>query len=309
MNSEFSISLVQLLQSYLDSHVLRDSSISNYRQIVSIFQKDLHIVCLHEANEDVILQWRKAVLSRSSVITWNNYHTHMRALFNFAVKKKWIKCNVFLEVTKVRIPKLKKKTIELASIEHILGTITQYPDKFDPPWFWIAVIRVLFFTGMRKQQLLTLKWRDINFANREIFLTLEGSKTHREWTIPLPNGCRDNLWHLKEKTQQALGPINITDYPVYYLQLFNARFTGVGLTKHQFEGFFKKLSRLSGERISAHRLRHTMATLMAQSGENPDLKSLQYILGHTDIRTTMEYVEPKKEHLEKFINQLKLNQP
>jgi len=91
--------------------------------------------------------------------------------------------------------------------------------------------------------------------------------------------------------------------------LFNPKFSGFGLTKHQVEGFFKKLSKLSGERISAHRLRHTMATLMAQSGDNPDLKSLQYILGHTDIRTTMEYIEPQKEHLEKFINQLTLDQP
>jgi hypothetical protein len=50
-----SVSLDQLLQSYLESHVLRDASIRNYRQIVSILQKDLHIVWLHEANEAAIL--------------------------------------------------------------------------------------------------------------------------------------------------------------------------------------------------------------------------------------------------------------
>jgi len=306
MNMESKISLDKLLQSYLEYHVLRDASIRNYRQVISLLQNDLQIVWLHEADEKRILAWRNAVIARSSAITWNNYHTHLRALFNFALKKNWIESNVFLEVTQVRIPKLKKKTIKLASLGQMLEIIQQHKEQFDPPAFWTTVIKVFFFTGMRQQQLLMLKWRDINFDNREIFLTLEGSKTHREWTIPLPKGCRDALWDLKKQTQQLTESCNIQDQPVFRLHLFNPKFSGFGLTKHQIEGFFKKLSKLSGERISAHRLRHTMATLVAQSGDNPDLKSLQYILGHTDIRTTMSYVEPKKEHLARVLDQLSL---
>jgi integrase len=224
----------------------------------------------------------------------------------FCTEKNWIESNIFLEVTQVRIPKLKKKTIKVASLEHMLATIEQNAAQFAPPGFWITVVKVLFFTGMRQQQLLMLKWRDIDFDNQEIFLVLEGSKTHREWMIPLPKGCRDALWDLKKQTQQLTESCNIQDQPVFRLHLFNPKFSGFGLTKHQIEGFFKKLSKLSGERISAHRLRHTMATLVAQSGDNPDLKSLQYILGHTDIRTTMSYVEPKKEHLARVLDQLSL---
>ncbi|WP_349432707.1 site-specific integrase [Methylomarinum sp. Ch1-1] len=104
-----------------------------------------------------------------------------------------------------------------------------------------------------------------------------------------------------------MGPVDITNHAVFRLQLFNDRFSGYSLTKWQIEGFFKKLTKLSGTRISAHRLRHTFATLIAQSGENPDLKSLQYILGHTDIRTTMAYIEPQKKHLEQVLNQLSLD--
>jgi integrase len=211
-----------------------------------------------------------------------------------------------LEVTQVRIPKLKKKTIKVASLEHMLATIERNKEQFAPPWFWITVVKVLFFTGIRRQQLLMLKWRDIDFESREIFLSLEGSKTHREWTIPLPNGCYTPLLELKTQTLQLTDADNIQDQPVFRLHLFNPKFSGFGLTKHQIEGFFKKLSKLSGERISVHRLRHTMATLVAQSGETPDLKSLQYILGHTDIRTTMGYVEPKKEHLARVLDQLSL---
>lgn len=73
MNRASGVSLEQLLQSYLESHVLRDASIRNYRHVIRTIQKDLHIACLHEADEEVILLWRKAVLARSSVITWNNH--------------------------------------------------------------------------------------------------------------------------------------------------------------------------------------------------------------------------------------------
>ncbi len=300
------ISFDYLLRAYLENRVLRPSSERNYRQITSAIQKDLRINYLQEATKKRILKWRKEVLERSSAITWNNYHTHMRALFNFAVEEHFLGENVFLQVGKVQAPKLKKKTIDLSSLELMLKTIRFHQDKFDPPWFWVAVFKTLFFTGMRQQQLLSLKWSDIDFDKRQIFLSLEGSKTHREWTIPMPDGCYGELWELKQQTLMHQGPIKIDNHPVFHLQIFNSRFSGFGLTRHQIEGFFKKLTKLSGVPVSAHRLRHTMATLMAQSGANPDLKSLQFILGHTDIRMTMEYVEPNQEHLRNFINQLKL---
>ncbi len=215
--------------------------------------------------------------------------------------------NLILKIPKARKPKLKKKTIELKALEKIFHTLDEYEDRIEPKWFWDAVIKVLFYTGMRKNQLLFLKWKDVNFKKNEIFLSLEGSKTHREWTIPLPKGCVKELLYLKQQTERTLGPVNISDHPAFRLQLFNERFSGYGLTSSQIEGFFKKISRLAGEKISSHRLRHTMATLIAQSGENPDLKSLQFILGHTDIRMTMEYVEPNMKHLTKVIDQISLN--
>ena len=300
------ISFDYLLHLYLENRVLRPSSERNYRQITSAIQKDLRINYLQEATKKRILKWRKDVLERSSAITWNNYHTHMRALFNFAVEEHFLSENIFLQVGKVQAPKLKKKIINVESVGILLQTIQNHAEKFDPPFFWIAVFKTLFFTGMRQQQLLALKCKDIDFKKHQIFLALESSKTHREWVIPMSAACYDELWELRQRTLDLQGPVDITEHPVFHLQLFNANFSGFGLTRHQIEGFFKKLTKISGEPVSAHRLRHTMATLIAQSGDNPDLKSLQYILGHTDIRTTMGYIEPKKEHLTRVLDKLSL---
>lgn len=300
------LSLDQLLASYLQSHTLRPATIRNYRAIIRKIQQEQKITLLNELTEEVIIAWRNDVLKRATATTWNNYYTHLRALLNYALKKNWLTDNELLDIPKTRLPKRKKKTIEQASLVQIIDTIDHHEERFMPKWFWKTVIKMLFFTGMRQNQLLSLKWRDINFANNDLLLSLEGSKTHREWNIPLPQGCIDDLLYLREQTERQLGPVDITNHAVFRLQLFNDRFSGYSLTKWQIEGFFKKLTKLSGTRISAHRLRHTFATLIAQSGENPDLKSLQYILGHTDIRTTMAYIEPQKKHLEQVMNQLSL---
>ncbi|OOZ34619.1 hypothetical protein BOW51_12025 [Solemya velesiana gill symbiont] len=70
----------------------------------------------------------------------------------------------------------------------------------------------------------------------------------------------------------------------------------------QVSNFFKKLSKeLTAKheehdvrqiRISSHRLRHSMATILAPQG---DIRALQDSLGHTDVRMTLEYVESNIE--------------
>ena len=300
------ITLDYLLTSYLKYHTLRPSSIKNYRNCLERFSRETEITLLSEISEALLVVWKNEVLARATATTWNNYHTHLRAILNFAVRRHWMTENYLLSIPKARKPKLRKKTIELDVLSKVFHALDEYEDSFQPKWFWDAVIKVLFFTGMRKNQLLSLKWKDINFEKEDLFLSLEGSKTHREWTIPLPKGCIDELLYLKDQTERKLGPVDISDHPVFRLQLFNERFSGFGLTASQIEGFFKKMSRLSGYKISSHRLHYTMATLIAQNGDNPDLKSLQFILGHTDIRTTMEYIEPNKQHLASVINQLSL---
>jgi len=307
MQSTNDKTLNSLLASYLKYHTLRPSSIKNYRNCLERFSRETGISLLSEITEDCLISWKNAVLQRATATTWNNYHTHLRALFNFAVKRKWLEYNFLLVVTRARKPKLKKKIIENDALKNIFLAINKYEDRIEPKWFWDTVIKVLFFTGMRQNQLINLKWRDINFEKNIIFLSLEGSKTHREWEIPLPKGCVNELTYLKAQTERQLGPVDIKDHPAFRLQLFNKKFSGFGLTSSQIEGFFKKISRFSGEKISSHRLRHTMATRIAQNGDNPDLKSLQFILGHTDIRTTMEYIEPDMTHLTHVINQLSLN--
>lgn len=56
------------------------------------------------------------------------------------------------------------------------------------------------------------------------------------------------------------------------------------MTASQLSGFFRRLTKQVGFPVSAHMFRHTMATEIAKSGQ---IKELQEILGHSDVRTTL----------------------
>ncbi|MBT7207435.1 MAG: site-specific integrase, partial [Gammaproteobacteria bacterium] len=65
---------------------------------------------------------------------------------------------------------------------------------------------------------------------------------------------------------------------------------------------FRRLSNRMEFKVSAHMLRHTMATEMAKTGQ---IKTLQQILGHSDINTTMNfYVHPDMNQLRGLVNTL-----
>lgn len=70
------------------------------------------------------------------------------------------------------------------------------------------------------------------------------------------------------------------------------------MTGDHVSRLFTKWGKKIGVKISPHRFRHTTATKIANSGCN--LKSLQKLLGHADIKTTMGYVEVGIDDLRKI---------
>ena len=75
---------------------------------------------------------------------------------------------------------------------------------------------------------------------------------------------------------------------VFNITLFNTKHHGKRMTEEQLSGFFKNLSRKTNIKCSAHRFRHRLATdLVNQKG---NIKDVQYLLGHSNVKTTLGYV-------------------
>lgn len=164
-----------------------------------------------------------------------------------------------------------------------------------PAWFWAFTVRFLYFTGIRRRQLVYLKWQDIDLDSLQIQLSANSSKTGSEYNIPIPAPLLPDLIKYRIKAIKESSSNQTASSQAFNVTLYNKKYIGEQMTVEQVTGFFGRLSNLLDFSISAHMLRHTMATEIAKSEK---IKPLQLILEHSDVRTTLvSYVHPDMDEL------------
>ncbi len=294
-----------ILQDYFFSKSLRPATEWSYRKVINSFRRYIGDNLLPgEVDRQIVLNWRRHVLNKQglSSITWNNKVAHMRAIFNHALLYDLVvlKHNPFNGVI-VRPDVKRKKTLTQSEIEKIylimearereehVGIMDKSRSALRPAWFWLTVVDILRYTGMRQNQLLHIRLGDVNLNDGWINLRSEASKNHKEHRVPIARVLRPRLERLVAAAIDK--GANQAD------QLFNiSRFDGrkESITENMdnppLRSFFRRLSVECRCTISPHRFRHTIATEMMKSPDR-NLKVVQTLLGHSSIAVTLEYVE------------------
>lgn len=266
-------------------------------------------------NADVLATFRKSTLLRTKAVTFNTERAHLAVLFNFAVRTGWMDSNPFREVKRApvatRAPKALPKRemttyIDLLKTGYRLDAKARHTDLLPPQWFWLTVVQTFYMTAMRKRQLIGLLWGDIDFLSQTVNLRSDTSKTRREWKIPIPDALVPPLRELHRRTVQIRGNA-INDKQVFCLPLFStsSNFSHRTMTADVLDNFFQRLRKAVPRemgRLSAHCIRHTTATILANSV--PNLKLVQEQLGHTSIMTTYGYVHADLSAMKKALDVL-----
>ena len=291
----------RLLEEYLELKEVAEATARSYTTAVRVFKRDMDPTSVRRITVEELAQWRNEVLARASGATWNTYLRHLRALFNFAVKRGYRKTNPFLEIDLVRTPRKRKRVIEDDAILYYQKALQDREDG----WFWWTVTLTFYYTGIRRRQLVGLQWSDIDLEGRVILLRSETSKNYREWRIPITEPLREPLLRLREKTRAVAGRAYLRSGQVFNITLFNPAYAGDQLTETQLSDFYNRLRRRSGgeHAISPHRFRHRFATELVRRAPP---KYVQELMGHTSIHTTLEYVEVEMDDLRKTAEQMPL---
>jgi integrase len=188
---------------------------------------------------------------------------NIKAAMSTACEWEYIQQNPFEKYKQLTIDKkaqtfLKQKDISVVS-ENIDNDIIK---------------RAFFFyilTGCRREEVVTLTWRNIDFENNVIYI--EKTKNHLAKTIPINKYLRELLDEIPLESR------------VGYL-FPSPRKRGAHLHKDTMSHVVKKYLTQSGQgHLHLHDLRHTFATLLAMQGVT--LKDLATLLGHTDTRTIL----------------------
>ena len=288
---------LSLLDEYATEKYLAKETVKSYQAIIRVFIRDTNIYTLNIELKN-ILNWRKNVLERSKIVTWNTYLRHMRALSAFATTKKYIDKNIFKAVSMLSTPKAVIKVISDNDLNSIYKLLEN--KIIENSWFWKAIIDILYYTGMRRRQLLGLTWKDINIIDGTITLSAPLSKTKTEVIIPINN----KLLHSIKRVESKLIRKNIAIQPndqFLNITLFSKKKQKYNQTSiNHLNAFYAKISKEIGINVSSHKFRHTMATKIANNTNN--IKTLSQILGHADVATTMMYVHPNLENMRTSID-------
>ncbi|MDH6363703.1 integrase [Enterococcus sp. PF1-24] len=177
-----------------------------------------------------------------------------------------------------------------------------------------AMFRILAFTGLRKGELLALRWKDINFSAKTLsvkqtlttvkdwkldFQTPKTAKSSR--TISIDDETIHTIKKWKNEQRKILFKMGINSLDINQLlftQLDSNRPIYLDFLNHNLKQIINE-NKLNY--ITVHGFRHTHCSLLFESGAT--IKEVQERLGHTDIKTTMNiYAHVTEQQKEKTAN-------
>lgn len=162
----------------------------------------------------------------------------------------------------------------------------------------LCQLEILYAGGLRVSELVTLPLSATGRQDKCLFIKGKGGK---ERLVPLTSKAVDAIaaWKLVRKTTLPKGEIR-SQAEKY---LFPSRSKAGHMTRERFAQSLKALAGKAGldpSRISPHVLRHAFATHLLARGA--DLRSVQKILGHSDISTTQIYTHVLDERLKELVH-------
>lgn len=231
--------------------------------------------------------------SKYSNATQRNYLRHLKAFFNWMEKEEIIEENPCKEI---KPPKKKDKLVDKIFDEKTLEAIF---DAFDehhaelrqdkrnehPPhqqlWFKPLVITA-YYTGLRRKELVQLRWEQVNLKEREIHVTDTKNGLERTVVIFDTDYLALKKWH-KFSGSPKKGLVFPSPRSTDKLEI---KLIGNNVSR-TFKKYAYKKAKLP-KSIHFHGLRHSCATYMIRKGF--DVTMVKDMLGHRSIEVTMRYV-------------------
>ncbi len=221
----------------------------------------------------------------------------IRQFFKFGMLELGLEANPADSLKSPAQSKRLPKFLTHEAVEKLLVATRQglpYPEAFREAQILRdrAMVILLYATGLRVSELVGLTLHEIDLPLAYVRVIGKGGK---ERIVPYATAAGLALTEYLEKGRPELVKERLR-HGKQTAELFVSR-RGEGLTRQSFWGTLKDLAHLAGieEEISPHRLRHSFATHLLQAGMG--LRSLQTLLGHSDLATTQIYTHVTPEHL------------
>jgi site-specific recombinase XerD len=198
---------------------------------------------------------------------------------------------VSLSPDKIVLPKVSRKQVTFLHYDEVERLLGQIPLETPTGLRDRAIIELLFSSGLRVSELVNLDRDHINTKRREFMVRGKGQKDR---PVFIGEAAASRVTDYLDSREDTLPPLFIS-----YSR--NVKETNSGdyrrLTARSIQRILSHYTRLAGitKHVSPHTLRHSYATDLLMNGA--DIRSVQTMLGHSNISTTQVYTHVTDEHL------------
>ncbi|MEW6675413.1 MAG: site-specific integrase [Nitrospirota bacterium] len=199
----------------------------------------------------------------------------LKHMYTKALEWGYLKRNPAKEVKLLKQPPGRLRYLEREEINNLLDACAPHLRP---------IIVAGLNTGMRKGEILNLKWSDVDLKNRRI--TLTNTKNNEIRIIPINDTFYQELINLKDNSQGEYVFCNAKKKPFSDIK----------------KAFVSALKRAGIKDFRFHDLRHTFGSHLVMKGV--DLRTVQQLLGHKDIKMTMRYSHLSPGHLQEAVVKL-----
>ena len=282
-------------ETWLETYKKPKIGASRYRLIRGLFRNHVFPVIGEKRLDDVRFEDAQAVIDKMNGLAKGSKELAIktaRDMFNYAIEDKHIEDNVFkskkLDVNGATHIRRSMSNDEVTTLINSCENLNMV-DKL--------IIMIPLYAGLRLGEVCALKWEDIDFDKRLIHVQRNVALGYDEATIEKePKTKAGNRFvPMPDELYNILKGMPHTNEYIITSSRRRKNFTRDGFATH-FAALRKMVS--IPDDISYHCFRHTFATAMSTK---VDPKTLQAILGHADITTTMNtYVHRDKETVQGF---------
>jgi integrase len=221
---------------------------------------------LRRFNTMMVEQYQTEKMERNRPATVNRHIATLKHMFTKAVEWNMVEEEVLKRVRRVKLLQENNRRLRFLSAEECVRLVEECDSHIRP------MVVLALNTGMRKGEILNLKWENIDFKNKFILLNQEQTKNSERKEIPINNS-------VKEALQKITRRLDI-QY-VFYNQKTCRQYDNVA------KSFNRALKKAGIQDFKFHDLRHTFASQLVMAGI--DLATVKELLGHKTLTMTLRY--------------------
>lgn len=259
----------QLLKIYAGTLLSEGKSkktVKAYVNFLNRFERETNKPLIEINTMDIRIWLSKCQQGTTGLRTCDTYRSYLSSFYHFLTNEGILKENPVDRVGKIKYNKFTELEYSVEEIDMFRTAIKTQKER--------AVLEVLLATGLRATELCSLEIADVNMQKRN--LIVRQGKGNKSRIVPI---SRLAIMHLRKYLETRTD-----DNPLLFVNRYNSAYN-----KNTLGTMVRKWGKATSvDNVHAHRFRKTFATDLFRRGM--DIRSIQKLLGHSNINTTMIYL-------------------